>query len=348
MGGNAFTSFGVTGPVGGWVELGRTTLGSAATTLGVNGLANKRYYMFLINSLGRSAAATDDAWQPSDSSTFETSANMANRSSRDGLADVTAVSTATPTIGTLSDTTPRFVCGYWGNLSAKEKLMQIHVATQATAGAANVSARNETVGKHAQTSNPLDGMRLNTTNAETYNTGSEIVFLGWDPADVHTTNFWEELASVDNAGAVTTLDSGTFTAKKYLWVQYYIPAFSSFPTNVQMVFNSDDASSNYAMRISRNGGTDSTFVNQSKGQINVNNNQEHFLNMFIINNSANNKLCIINISEEGTAGAGSAPDRWEGIIKWANTSAQITDMTFELDGIATFNAGSKLRVWGGN
>jgi hypothetical protein len=34
--------------------------------------------------------------------------------------------------------------------------------------------------------------------AGTFNTGSQkLVVLGWDPADTHTSNFWEELASVE-------------------------------------------------------------------------------------------------------------------------------------------------------
>ena len=40
----------VSGAVGGWVELGRTTLGSAADTISVASLADKRYLMILRNA----------------------------------------------------------------------------------------------------------------------------------------------------------------------------------------------------------------------------------------------------------------------------------------------------------
>jgi hypothetical protein len=38
---------GAAGGVGGWVELGRTTLGSNGTTIDITSLADKRYYMVL-------------------------------------------------------------------------------------------------------------------------------------------------------------------------------------------------------------------------------------------------------------------------------------------------------------
>ena len=46
--GNSFTSFpAAAAAVGGWVELGRTTLGSPNDQINVSGLSDKRYYMVL-------------------------------------------------------------------------------------------------------------------------------------------------------------------------------------------------------------------------------------------------------------------------------------------------------------
>jgi hypothetical protein len=42
---------GAAGGIGGWVELGRTTLGSAGDDITVSSLADKRYYMFLTSAL---------------------------------------------------------------------------------------------------------------------------------------------------------------------------------------------------------------------------------------------------------------------------------------------------------
>jgi hypothetical protein len=56
----------------------------------------------------------------------------------------------------------------------------------------------------------------------------------------------------------------------------------------------------------------------------------HLSNMFIINNSANEKLVIAHVFDQNTAGAGTAPTREEAVGKWANTSAQITEI-FDLN-----------------
>jgi hypothetical protein len=53
---------------------------------------------------------------------------------------------------------------------------------------------------------------------------------------------------------------------------------------------------------------------------------ECFTNIFVINNSANEKLFITDNVVSRTAGAGTAPNRQEIVNKWANTAAQITDI----------------------
>jgi hypothetical protein len=54
------------------------------------------------------------------------------------------------------------------------------------------------VGKWANTSNPIDdSLNFKRSIKWRFCTGSEVVVLGWDPADTHTSNFWEELASVE-------------------------------------------------------------------------------------------------------------------------------------------------------
>jgi len=68
--------------------------------------------------------------------------------------------------------------------------------------------------------------------------------------------------------------------------------------------------------------------------------------LFIINNSANEKLIIGHISKEGTAGAGTAPNRSELAWKWANTSAQITSINFVNTDTGDLGTTSSLKVWG--
>jgi len=338
---------GLTAPsVGGWVELARTTLGSAGDTISVGSLADKRYLMFLCDTLN-----TGGSTQPrirGGNSTVDTGSNYSQRMQRNGAADATGTSDQSTYLYD-ADNSPQFMVGYYANLSAKEKLGLGHTVVQSTAGAGTAPLRQETVWKHAFTSNPYDVISINNIyGTGDFNTGSELVVLGWDPADSHTTNFWEELASVDlSGGAADNLSSGTFTAKKYLWVQGYFNGSGAAVANVQ--FNGD-TSGNYAQRHSLNGASDVTSTSrtnlESYSAANIASGTGQFINLFIINNSANEKLIIGHISKEGTAGAGTAPNRSELAWKWANTSAQITSINFVNTDTGDLGTTSSLKVWG--
>jgi len=325
------------GSVGGWVELGRTTLGSAGDTITVSSLADKRYYMILCDGLGTGAIRGS---MRSGNGSVDTGSNYAFRRSHNGAAESTFASTSqfAATSGATADN--EFWVQYGSNLSANEKLFISQTVRQNTAGAGNAPNRTEHTGKWVNTSNPLDSITLYNDQAGSYNTNAEVVVLGWDPADTHTTNFWEELASVD-VSTGTTIDTGTFTAKKYLWIQTYLDDTTS--VNYGCRFNSDSGT-NYSRRKSNNGGSDSTSTsdttiipNHGFGLF------PHYDNYFIINNSANEKLGIRHEVAQNTAGAGNAPSRQEAVFKWANTSSQIT--SFQL-----INSDSVdrciIKVWG--
>ena len=86
--GNSFLSFGVApvGEIGGWIELGRTTLGSTSDTVTVSSLADKRYLMILSNSLNSGAIAGRLRLNT------DSGSNYAYRASDNGGADFTATS----------------------------------------------------------------------------------------------------------------------------------------------------------------------------------------------------------------------------------------------------------------
>ena len=337
MGGNAFTSFGAATPaVGGWVELARTTLGSSASTIDVSSIPNKRYYQILVNY--------DDSVDSQLRFNGISTTTYADRSSTNGSVDGTIINADKMIMDqTAAGTNARLVIGYIANLSSKEKLAQFWTVKQQTAGAGTAPNRAEAVGKHAQTTNPIDQMTVVRTTG-TYPIGAELVVLGWDPADVHTNNFWEELDSTDFSGSADEFTSGTFPAKKYLWVQCYLEGTPDMrPFAVQ--FNLDTGF-NYTFRRAHNGEADAVFANtnhiEGQGGSNVTN---LFWNMFIINNSANEKLCSIHSVSVVTQGAGTAPLRDEIAGKWTNTSSQITSITV-LDRSSGKITTGKLRVWG--
>ena len=333
------------GGVGGWVELGRTTLGSANFNMTVSSLANKRYYMLLMSTLETGSGPTN--WLSRiGNSTIDTGSNYSRRKSQDGGADVTATSTNTFFEHFTGEQTQRFGYHYISNYATKEKLGIGHHVSANTVGAGTAPyERNEIVNKWANTSNVMDVFQLRDDGAgsETYGAGSEVVVLGWDPADTHTTNFWTELASVDQSSGAGTLPSGTITAKKYLWIQFYATTASS--ANINVSFNGDTGS-NYSIRYSENGGADGTVLNNTGIQTKLSTSTlPVFTNIFIINNSANEKLAISNMVGQHTAGAGNAPRRDEVVGKWTNTASQITSVTLTP---SSGNITGNLRIWGSN
>ena len=325
---------------GGWVELGRTTLGSAGDTISVSSLPDKKYYMILKNVFG-SGLCTDRFTFNSD-----TGSNYAWRKSANGASDSTAVNQVRQITHTNADLDNAFFVGYVSNLANKEKLHINHATIATTTGASTAPIRDETVSKWSNTSDAISTMTMTNDQSGDYNTGSEMIVLGWDPADTHTTNFWEELASVDlSGGDASSLSTSTITAKKYLWVQFFVEVGTT-NDDVYVRFNSDTGS-NYSWRRSIDGGSDSTNTSNTsidpEGSLQTS--QPMFANMFIINNSGNEKLVIGNTTRSNTAGAGNAPTRREWAAKWANTSNAITEVSLTAQS-GNLKSKTIMKVWG--
>ena len=326
--------------VGGWVELGRHVIGTASSEVFVASLPDKRYYMVLYEDKGEASANARLLRYNSDANNI-----YSNRVSTNGASDTEQNTQPQLNGWNGNNTTPQFNVWYIANLAGKEKLLISQGVMQGTAGAGTVPARTEYAGKWANTADAINRIGV-IQNASTHSTGTTMTVLGWDPTDTHTTNFWEELASVTTTGAGTSISSGTFTAKKYIWFQMYAPSGqSAIVDNFWVRFNGDSGST-YARRYSNNGGTDGTATSDSKIQISRNGKEGDFINAFIINNSANEKLLIAHsISVGDTLGAGSAPNRGETVGKWTNTSSQITSIVVSANA-DSIPAGWIIKVWG--
>jgi hypothetical protein len=332
--------------VGGWKELGRHKLVSASNDWGVSGLDNKRYLMLLYNETGHNGANGNGCIKYN----ADGGTSYSSRLSNNGTGDWAPIN---GTFGRFMNDTgigePQFAVGYVGNLSTKEKLGMIHSVQQNAIGATNAPEREESVHKWTG-SDPIDQINIYDNGLNNSATGSELVVLGWDPADTHTDNFWEELASVELGVAGDNLSSGTITAKKYLWVQAWIKSSTSAVT-ANVTFNNDTVSSNYNLRYNTNGTGDN--ITGATTNLNVgiggDNTTGMFHNMFIINNSANEKLMMNHAVAAETAGAGYAPSRGETVGKWANTSAQITEIDFTNSTASRdYAIGSIIKVYGSN
>ncbi len=334
------SGFGTTTAVqGGWKEIGRTTLGSAGDTIDVTSLADKRYLMILGSKI---PSGTSDLVYTFNS---DSASNYAIRFSDNGATDGTGTSQGRVLGDNGGATTPSFQVGYVANKSDQEKMIINNAVGQSTAGAGNAPIRRESTGKWVNTSNTISSVQGIQQEGGDLASGSEVVVLGYDPDDTHTDNFWEELADVTLSGAGTNISSGTITAKKYLWFQLWYDVTAGADAN--LTFN-NNTTSTYALRRSANGGSDVTSTSQTgmnmQGSGAV---TPVFINGFIINTSANEKLIIAHQIEQNTAGAGNAPNRREFAGKWANTSAQITELDFTTTS-NNYTAGSFLKVWGSN
>ena len=325
--------------VGGWVEVGRFTAGSTVTSMPVTSIPDKRYYMYLSDY---TASADKQIIQFNS----DTGSNYNFRQSTNGGTDGTEINKTQILGGYGGSGLYEFAVGYFSNLSTKEKLAIIHSNSFGAAGAGTAPNRREIVGKWANTSNAISSADFKPETGN-FASGAEVVVLGWDPTDTHTTNFWEELASVDlSGGAASSIDSGTITAKKYLWFQVYVDGST---VNNRMHIRMNGLSTGiYADRYNLNGGTDGTDTSSGSARISdVNDLLPKFVNGFIVNNSANEKLGIAHEVSQNTAGAGTAPQRSESVFKIANTSAQITSLQLiNLSG--NWGTGSYLKVWGSN
>jgi len=328
----------------GWVELGRTTLGASGDTIDVTNLSNKRYYMLLVNILG--TGGHNRAWTVLGNGTFDTGSNYAQRYSQNGGSDNTNTSL---NLGmgapNLQVNTNIFDVRYISNFSTKEKLQQNFTCWQNTAGSGNAPHRSEQVGKWANTSNALDRIRMYNDDAGSFDTNSELVVLGYDPADTHTNNFWTEIGS----GTGTGISDITLSAsKKYNMFAGYIKATGG---NIDLYWRagsgSIDTGSNYARRRMVNGAADATNTTSSAGDIHVTAvSTPVFVWGYIINRSANEKLCMCWSVNQSTTGAGNTPNRQESVSKWANTSAQFDHFGIVELGAGSIESSSFLKIWG--
>ena len=324
---------------GGWKELGRTTSSGSAIT--VSSLTDKRYYMVLYDATAQASGGSDNNWRFNG----DTGSNYAHRKQVNGASDSTG--TGQNKIYNMESGGSRHEFGvfYIANLASKEKLMTGHNVINWTSGASGDASRKEIVGKWANTSDAINAIQLY------YSAGSassgEVVVLGWDDADTHTDNFWEPLADVSLGSVGDNISSGTFSAKKYLWVQTYI-SDTGGQDSVNMTFN-NDTGNNYAFRRNNNGGTDATTTSTSHITLHSSEvTEDLFSNVFIINNSSNEKLVFGHTIQNQTLGAGTAPIRKEFAGKWSNTSSQITEIDFDNNSTGSYDTTSFIKVWGSN
>ena len=239
-----------------------------------------------------------------------------------------------------------FGVGIISNLQGKEKLVLQHMASDGGAGAGNDPQREENVGKWANTSEQITNINVMNTQSGDFTTGSEVVVLGYDNDEADSgTNFWQELASVELTSASDSLDTGTFAAKKYLWVQIYRTRTGSVNSRIRV---NGDSGSNYAHRYhgGANSYSESTSINQTSTYSHAATSNDSLTEYFFVNKADKEKLYLIEEANSGSSGAGNGTSRAEVAGKWVNTSDQITSIQCVNTDSGDLGSGTWIKVWG--
>ena len=319
-----------------WKELGRTTLSSTSSDITVSSFTAKDNLMVLIYA--------QDGSQMGYRVNSDTGNNYHIKRSMDGASDSTLQSTKAQVHA--QGAKKEFNVSSWINIANQEKLFISNTVSQNTAGAGNAPSRNEIVGKWANTSDQITTFTLHNAGSTGFSSGSEVVVLGYDNDESDSgTNFWQELANVELSSAGDTLDTSTITAKKYLWIQAFIPEGAA---HQGYIYFNNDTGANYARRGSINGGSDITGADDDEINWSHDTNSAKYLNMFVVNKSDKEKLCIAHYMDYGSSGAGTAPNRIEWVYKWDNTSDQITSVKLYNNQSSSndFPIGTTLKVYG--
>ena len=327
-----------------WQEIGRTTLSGTATTINVP-YTDKPYVKILVSWARETGATGDPKGQLGDSSA-DTGSNYARRLSEGGGADSTNTSVdyftqwATGTGSTIRN----FQVISFVNNASNEKLIQEHGCFAGATGSGSAPYRTENVAKWANTSAQA-GYFSYLGSGTTFSDGAEVVVLGYDPDDTEGGSVWQELADVTLGSAGDTITTSTFTAKKYLMVQTHGIASGNLEAALQVGNGSIDTGSNYAVRWQVNG-TEGTGTSKTSIDTNHTASGNEYINYFIVNAAAKEKLVIAELIDSNSAGAGNAPNRVEHTGKWTNTSNQINIVQAKNVGSGSFDTGSSIKVWG--
>lgn len=351
---------------GAWKELGRRTVGSGEGDIDNLTVSNldggsgnhKDYFMILFHGFDSGQCNANLQFNSDNGSSNNN--KYSSRTYRHGGNSTggtqSTYTTADFIIMNLNSTyDDKFHVAYVDNTAGKEHLTISFGTEQGIgSGSANAPSWIAVNGKYASTDR-ITSVTIHNTASGYYAEGSEVVVLGWDPTDTHTTGFWQELDSVNHTSGDTRKISTTNTVdKRYMWVQGYIKQDSTYALG--MVVNDDGSASspsnnyafsfrgNYNLTTSTNENTwtlDPTWSTLAGGGA--------FVNTFLANKENKNKLALNQHAENPAtgSGAGAEPHSMWSTGKWGG-NALITKINYITEGTSQgqLKDGSKFKVWG--
>ena len=326
--------------VGGWKELERVSLSDPSSDpLLCENFTSKPYYMLLSYPIFDDTNSKDLKFGVG-TTTLDTGSNYSLRFSDNGGSDGTATSQDPPNVTLISSNNTLdngFAVTFLDNNTNEDKLAISNCVSPSSTGAGNIPNRRDVVVKWANNSALMQTAQIYRPSY-LMDTTSELVVLGYDPTDDNEGGFWEELASLSGDGTSASLDTGTFDAKKYLMFEIFLDDAVGFGMRV----NGDDGN-NYARRYTSNGTTHESNASIDKMAYFYDLAPAHVVG-YISNPSGRESLMVFHTSETNdVTGAGTAPNRMEGVIKWADTD-QINSVNIYKT--ATFSSACHMKIWG--
>ena len=151
-------------------------------------------------------------------------------------------------------------------------------------------------------------------------------------------------------GRTTLSSAGTLDITGLPDKEYYMFLNHTLGTGYSGVWFNSDTGTNYSRRVSVDGASDVTAINQTFLQVGEGDGFPGFNVGYITNISDKEKLLMSwNTEAQTGAGGGNAPSRRDFVGKWANTSSVISTMNnYNLDGSALgyFDIGSEAIILG--
>ena len=203
------------------------------------------------------------------------------------------------------------------------------------------------VGKWVKTEQ-INKVTATNTGSGSYAAGSELIVMGYDNDGSGGSTGWEELLIKTVTGSPTSLiDTGSFTAKRYLLV--IIHCFSSSTGGISgadLRFNTTN--SGYNRHYSTNFAAAATGTSEAalggSGTASGTTGDTIFGVWLISNNDGAEKLCIGDYNYTSPSASDSV-DSLQIAGKWTGTS-QITNIEVINNGGGSFDVGSTVKVYG--
>lgn len=153
-------------------------------------------------------------------------------------------------------------------------------------------------------------------------------WVGKSNVDFNSGIWWEELGRITGSGSSVTLSNIPPRTNLQLIVYATKPTTSD---GLTLRLNGDTGS-NYTTRVSTNGAADVTATGNTSATFLSANTNTQVLGIYNTRNLANQPKIFMGRSISDTTGVANIPDRQERILKWNNTSSQITSVTLETTG----------------